>query len=193
MRKTFFTSDLHFFHANILKYTNRPFRSVLEMNEALINNWNSCVSKSDIIWIIGDFAFADETKILNIVSRLNGEKHFVMGNHDQIFKKHDFKQELKKHNFIVHSALEEIYVVDANHSHGKQHIALCHFAMRVWNKSHRGSWHLYGHSHGTLPDDLNSLSTDVGVDRWNYTPVEYAELKELFSTRKFAAVDHHGA
>lgn len=192
MRKTFFTSDLHFFHANILKYTNRPFNTVDEMNEALIANWNSRVSKSDIVWIIGDFAFADEERVVNVITRLNGEKHFVIGNHDKMFKKYDFKQELKKHNFIVHSALEEIYVTDAAHPQGKQHIVLCHFAMRVWNKSHRGSWHLYGHSHGTMPDDLNSLSTDVGVDRWNCAPVEYTELKELFSTRKFVAVDHHG-
>ena len=56
--------------------------------------------------------------------------------------------------------------------------------MRVWNKSHRGAWHLYGHTHGNLPDDIETLSTDVGTDRWNYTPVSFDTLVELFAQRK---------
>jgi len=73
-----------------------------------------------------------------------------------------------------------------------QQIILCHYAMRVWDKSHWGIWHLYGHSHGSLPDDPRSLSYDVGVDKNNFTPLLFEEVKEIMSKKTFKPVDHHG-
>ncbi len=86
----------------------------------------------------------------------------------------------------------EIKVLDNDLSRGYQDIVMLHYSMRVWNKSHHGSWHLYGHSHGTLPDDPNSLSIDVGVDCHNYQPISYDEIKSIMSKKEFKPVDHHG-
>ena len=57
MSKTFFISDLHFNHENIIKYCNRPFPNVDKMNSSIINNWNSVVSKDDVVYFLGDFMF----------------------------------------------------------------------------------------------------------------------------------------
>ena len=84
MINTWFTSDTHFGHKNILEYEKdaRPFSSVEEMNERLIDNWNSVVGSSDIIYHLGDFCFGKNN--LDIAKRLNGKKRLVLGNHDNL-------------------------------------------------------------------------------------------------------------
>jgi calcineurin-like phosphoesterase family protein len=85
MGNTFFTSDDHFWHANIIKYCDRPFDSVEEMNEALIANWNSVVGKNDVVWNLGDFAFFKNKETLRgLIARLNGTKNLILGNHDRL-------------------------------------------------------------------------------------------------------------
>ncbi len=79
----YFISDTHFNHKNIIKYCNRPFDSIEQMNETLINNWNSIVSVDDIIYHLGDFALGSKELILDIVNRLNGSKYLIRGNHDK--------------------------------------------------------------------------------------------------------------
>jgi calcineurin-like phosphoesterase family protein len=73
-----------------------------------------------------------------------------------------------------------------------QKIILCHYAMKVWNESHHGTWQLYGHSHGSLPEDPNARQTDVGVDSWNYTPVSMEQLNILMAKKKWKPIDRHG-
>lgn len=73
-----------------------------------------------------------------------------------------------------------------------QRIVLCHYAMRVWDQSHYGTWHLHGHSHGTLPDIKEMLSCDVGVDCWNFTPVSMEQLNAHMAKKIWKPVDHHG-
>ena len=98
-----------------------------------------------------------------------------------------------RHRFAAVKDYDEIAVKDPDAlPHGKRKIVLLHYAMRVWNRSHHGSWHLYGHSHGSLPDDPNSLSFDVGVDCWGYAPISYQEVKSVMSGKTFAPIDHHG-
>ena len=77
-----FTSDLHFGHRNIIKYCNRLWNTVEEMDEALIHNWNSVVGKNDIGVDLGDFAFASNQRWRELVSRLNGKHYLILGNHD---------------------------------------------------------------------------------------------------------------
>ena len=190
-RKTFFASDHHFFHANIIKYANRPFNNIYSMNEILIERHNSVVSPQDIVYFIGDFSFSsDENEVINIIKRLNGEKHFIAGNHDKgMFKERIMKQ----FQTFSKTPFKEIYVQDPDARGGKQSITLCHYAMRVWNKSHHGAFHLYGHSHGSLPDDPNSRSFDVGVDCWDFTPVSYEQVKKVMAKKNWKPIDHHGA
>lgn len=176
-----FTSDTHISHANVIKYSKRPFKNVTEMNGEIMNRWNEVVRPGDTVYHLGDVASEkDEDYLYNYICRLNGQKHLILGNHDRGILKTNVKS-----LFASISTLKDIKVDD-------QHIVLCHYAMRVWNKSHYGAWQLFGHSHGSLPDDPNLLSCDVGVDCWNYTPVSFEQLKHVMSKKTFKPIDHHG-
>ena len=85
MSTVFFTSDTHFYHHNILKFEpeTRPFGTVEEMNEEIVKRWNSIVGPRDHVWHLGDVLFGTADNI-KIISRLNGTKHLVMGNHDEL-------------------------------------------------------------------------------------------------------------
>ena len=133
------------------------------MNEKLIENWNGRVSKDDDIYHLGDFGFARHEKLDEILQRLNGRKYFIKGNHDKPMKC------LGKH-FVWMKDYADI-------SDDGRHVVLCHYGLRVWNRSFHGKTvMLYGHSKGSLPPIKNSL--DVGVDCWNYRPVTLDEIKE---------------
>jgi len=162
MRNVWFTADTHFGHARIIDLCGRPFSSVHDMNEAMIDRWNAIVSPRDVVWHLGDFAFADHQKYF---SRLNGEKHLIRGNHDQ-------RGRMKSAKWQSVSDLKEVTVNDST-------VVLCHYALRTWNRAHYGSIHLYGHSHGKLPPTFNSL--DVGVDCWQYAPVSLEEVQKRLS------------
>jgi len=172
-----FTSDTHFGHANIIRYCNRPFSSVREMNECIIDKWNTKVSKDDSVYHIGDFGFGDPQSLKSILRQLNGKIYLIRGNHDKF-------QIVRDLGFQQVWPIREIKFND-------QTIILCHYAMRVWNKSHRGAWQLYGHSHGTLPEDQNSLSFDVGVDANNFEPLSFDEVKIRMESKNFKSIDHH--
>lgn len=184
----FFTADTHFGHANIIKYCNRPFGTVDEMDEALIARWNEVVTPRDIVFHIGDFGFCTPAVAAVIAGRLNGRKFLVYGNHDEqyLFRsdRHGPSLAFKRQFAGVNAILEE--KIDG------QRVVMCHYAMRVWNKSHRGSWQLHGHSHGTLPSQNGLLQLDVGVDCWNYRPVSFDEIRAQMSEKNYAPVDHHG-
>lgn len=185
----FFTSDLHLFHTNVIKHSNRPYLNATEMNESLVTNWNNKVTSTDITYVVGDVSFGREEETMEILERLNGYKVLVVGNHDKrLLKWGDLHRVFKS----VHNMLE-INVIDPEAHSGKQRIVLLHYAMRVWNKSHYGAWHLHGHSHGTLPEDPNSLSFDVGVDCHDYAPISYEEVKSIMQSKTFVPVDQHGA
>jgi calcineurin-like phosphoesterase family protein len=177
-----FTSDTHLGHYNIIKYCNRPFTSVQQMDETIIRNWNSVVQPEDTIYHLGDFTFyREEEKVLNLLRRLNGTKIFVFGNHDKVM----WNQQVRK-QFSAMYPFHEINI-------DKQRITLCHYAMKVWNGSHRGSWQLYGHSHGTIPDPTDALQIDVGVDCHGFTPISFEQIGRLMAKKTFKPVDHHGA
>lgn len=183
MPNTWFTSDTHFGHANIIKYCKRPFSSVEEMDKTLIANWNNVVAPGDTVYHLGDFAVGGG-EAGDYILALNGIIKFVRGNHD-----HRIDRLNKSLNDMHEGGLdiEDLREVNVN----RQKIVLCHYAMRIWNKSHHGTWHLYGHSHGTLPDDPNSLSFDIGMDCWNYTPVSFEQVAARIAQKKFKPVDHH--
>jgi len=146
----FFSSDVHLGHANIIKFCDREFDSVEDMNEILIENWNKTVKQNDFIYFLGDLTMSKK-KVAEYLDRLNGKIHFIYGNHDRSTRKI-----IKNHKNVI--SAKDLMVMNIN----KQAITLCHYAMRVWNKSHYGAIHCYGHSHGTIPPYKNSM--DVGVD-----------------------------
>lgn len=189
---TFFTSDTHFGHANIAgaKVSTwdkgyRIFNSVQEMDETLIANWNAKVKQFDTVYHLGDFAFCGPEPAERIRKRLNGVIHLILGNHDKTALSIQNQAKAGSKPFASVNDVMEVKV-------GNQRIWLSHYAHRVWNKSHHGVWHLYGHSHGSLPDDPNSKSFDCGVDCHNYAPLSFDEVARIMNKKTFASVDHHG-
>ena len=192
--KTFFTADLHFGHKNIIKHCKRPFLSVDDMDNTLVDNWNSVVSKGDSVYICGDVGMCRPEKLLNILCRLNGEKHLIFGNHNENIRKN---QDLLN---VFSSAKDYamIKVQDSDAHDGYQRVVLFHYPITFWDRAHYGVWHLHGHSHGTLKEDTTSLILDVGVDAWYvknkkpYKPIEYSEIIEKMKSKTWKPKDHHG-
>lgn len=178
MAKTFFVSDTHFGHANIIKFCNRPFKDIEEHDAGLIKNWNSVVGEKDLVYHTGDFLFHKKEQAAKILWSLNGEIILIAGNHDE---KH-----LEKTWF--NSRFKEIHALLERKVEG-QRIIFCHFPIEAWNKCHYGSWHVHGHSHGTIPGFGKRL--DIGVDCWGYTPVSFDALKEKMDKRKLTSRDYH--
>lgn len=177
----FYTSDHHWGHANIIKYQNRPHGSVGEMDQDMISKWNAVVGPNDTVYHLGDFSFYHPPQVLALRQRLMGHIHLLWGNHDK-----RVKEAAKLYPTLFDSVGEYKELVDSG-----EHITLCHYAMRVWNKSHRGSLMLYGHSHGQLND--NNQSLDVGVDAWGFYPVTLTEIKKRMKTLPaFYQEDFHG-
>lgn len=190
--KTFLTSDHHWGHKRILEYCHRPFPSIEAHDEELIHRWNSVVTNNDLVYHLGDFMFGTWKQVPVLLNRLNYKRLvFVSGNHDKPLKEWAHKA-LKNEGGLdwrgrpveVHGSYLEAKIEGRD-------VTLSHYAMRVWNKSHRFSICAYGHSHGSLPDDPSALSLDVGVDCWDYTPISWSRVLEILSKKKFKPVDHH--
>lgn len=161
----YFTADTHFNHENIIKYCKRPFDSVEDMNRTIINNWNSIVYSTDIVYHLGDFGFGNVKDIFN---KLRGVKVLIPGSHDG------------ESNLFMNSPIMELYPGIKDEYGNMRLIVLSHYAMRVWPKSHYASWHLYGHSHGQLPP--YGLSFDVGIDTNNFYPYSLDQIAEKMKT-----------
>ena len=172
MNTIYFTSDHHFGHTNIIKFSDRPFESVEEMDEELIKRWNSKISKNDHVYHLGDFGLCKSYRMKDILDQLNGKIYLIRGNHEGAAQANPQRFEWIKDYF-------ELSIPDADAPNGRQKIILLHYAMRVWRSSFRGTWHLYGHSHGNLPDDPTSRSFDVGVDCHDFYPLSYEEVKHI--------------
>ena len=84
MSKIFYIADLHFGHNNIIRYDNRPFKTVEEMDRTFIVNWNKAVSNDDFVYILGDISWYDDDKTAQIFKQLNGTKVLIKGKHDNI-------------------------------------------------------------------------------------------------------------
>lgn len=150
----FFTSDTHFGHKGILRFNpkTRPFSSTDEMDAHIIETWNSQVTPNDTVFHLGDFAFMNIEQIKSVIRQLNGKIFLVLGNHDQHIRHNAELQRM----FRGVGDLAELRLAN------NQKTVCCHYAMRVWNGSHYGSFMLYGHSHGNLPGIDRSM--DVGWD-----------------------------
>lgn len=167
-----FTSDTHYGHANIIKYCNRPFKNIREMDEGLIELHNECVGPSDVVYHLGDFSFSRESS--KYLKRLNGaEYHLILGNHD-------------KRKLLTDAGFTSINDVKKIHN-GEYTFWLSHYAHLRWPHSHHGAFHLFGHSHGGL--EGHGRSMDIGVDTNEYRPWHIDEVIRLLKKKK--ATEHH--
>jgi calcineurin-like phosphoesterase family protein len=171
MSNLWFTSDTHFGHANIIRYCKRPFGSVDEMNEVMIQRWNEVVKHGDFVYHLGDFAFGKNLTTEMISRRLQGSVTVILGNHDD----ENYLMRLFGGQVCHYLKLK----ID------NQDIILFHYAMRTWWHDLRGSWHLYGHSHGALPG--HGKSFDIGVDCNDFRPQNFDEIKSRMDALSIAS------
>lgn len=186
MGQIYFTSDLHFGHGNVIRYSNRPYANADEMDEALVANWNSVVGKEDSVYLLGDVTFRNKTKTLVLLYRLNGKIFLIRGNHDNDVLKAECAQ-----RFEWIKDLYLLKVPDEDAPRKFQPIVLCHYPLRTWNLMGHGAFMLHGHCHGTLTPDPNSRIMDVGVDCTDYKPISYDDVKKFMAKKRFIPVDHH--
>lgn len=178
MANIFYTSDTHYFHDNIIKYCNRPFADVDEMNWKLVRNWNDRVGPNDTVYHLGDVAFRFQEKfeaISDILRNLNGKKYLIMGNHDTQIK----KKLSMIHNWMPH-VWHEVIIGPYNLS---DKIVLNHYPK--WDKEFldAGGWHLHGHEHADNSNRPYRL-LDVGVDAQNYAPISHDEVFDIMRNRR---------
>ncbi len=160
-----FTSDTHYFHRNILGYCDRPFDNVLEMNRGLIRAWNYRVAKDDLVYHLGDVSFGGQEETNIILQQLHGEIQLIKGNHDRTWKSDKITK--------IHHELN--IEVDG------QQVCMTHKPQDTWHLQGQGSWHLHGHLHGNPYHDPSiKRRVDVGVDCWNYKPINLQDIREYF-------------
>lgn len=181
----YFSSDTHWFHKNIIEYCNRPFKDIKEMNEKLIENWNSVVTNNHTVFHLGDFAFTSNIeKIKSIVDQLNGKIYLCLGNHDY---NSNYDRQSIINLFEKVSDIMSIQVIDEEFNDHRMKIHMGHFPFLFWD---RGALHLHGHVHsGKLSSagekvPLHTMRYDVGVDAWDYKPVSYNQIKVILTKRE---------
>ncbi len=175
--RTFITSDTHFGHEKACELYDRKYSDLTSMEASLISNFNSNMGPDDILYHLGDFVgeMASSrmkiTKAKHIREQLHvGKIILIRGNHDPDKKKFD----------EVFDEVHEIHTCKGWNG-GKERIIFSHYPMRVWQGNRNGSIHLYGHAHGRLEE--MGRSTDVGVDCWEYSPIEIDHVLEMLARR----------
>lgn len=174
---TFFTSDTHFNHANIIKFCNRPFKDVEQMNDVMIANWNSVIGKDDTVFHLGDFCLGSAAEWTKILDRLNGKIYLIMGNHDLKNIRQGF---ISRFEHVAMQMRIEI---------GKKRIYLCHYPFLCFEGSYKDDvWQLFGHVHTRRSNSgidagrlqyLYPTQYDVGVDNNNFIPVSFGQVKRI--------------
>ena len=168
---TFIVSDTHFGHSGIIRMCGRPFvdahgePDVRLMDETLEANWSAVVRKDDTVIHLGDFAHRyPADRLPQLFSRLNGKKVLIRGNHDG-----------PETCALPWQSVHDILVTSID----SQRVVLCHYAMRTWPGIRKGALQLYGHSHGRLPG--NQQSMDIGVDVMGWSPVRLNTIKAVMA------------
>lgn len=184
--KIAFTSDSHYGHTNICgpkvsswKSGFRNFDRVEDMNDAIVNSYNEVLGENDILYHLGDWSFGGVDNISKFRNRIKCKNIILIyGNHDHHIRKsfrHLFKE---TYDFLERRIGGHLFILN-------------HYAQRVWNKSHHGSLHLYGHSHHSLPD-IGGKCFDIGWCGWR-RPLLLEEVVEIMNKRDVHTVDHHNS
>ena len=160
----YFTADPHLGHANIIKYCNRPFETVEEMNEVLIERWNNKVKDDDKVFVLGDFALAPSKGIIKWGRTLNGNKTLILGNHDRASK-----------SVYLEAGFQEVikYPILWNEFYILSHAPKINGDMGKY-------FNIFGHVHNdSMYPDVSSNSICVSMERTNYEPISFKEITKL--------------
>ena len=188
-----FTSDLHFGHRNILRFCNRPWNDEKEMGPGLISNWNEKVGDNDIVFVLGDtFWFNDSRSIKKVLSQLKGKDIYIIpGNHDDFDAYHRVDDpRIHLCSDVVALWLESEYYLGWDRKIVE--IWMSHYPMMTWPHRENGAIQLFGHIHSSpdrkegvdqdLPLHWNQM--DVGCDYWGYRPVSIETVLEEVKLKK---------
>lgn len=186
--KTWFVSDTHFYHRNIIRYSDRPFENVHQMNETMIDNWNKHIAPEDFVYFLGDFAFCGKKWAAELFTRLNGTKVLIKGNHDGNTQK------------MLDIGFKEVYNSLELEIAGEK-VLLCHYPYLGDETAERkrlgeqgrneqyiekfvesrprdeGGWLIHGHVHNYWK--LRGKMINVSVEMWDYSPVSLETIEEI--------------
>lgn len=165
--KTFFISDLHFFHENIIIYENRSYRNIDHMNQQLIFNWNNTVKKRERIFVLGDFSFGSRSMTEKVLYRLNGHKTLILGNHDR-------SKSVKYWKDVGFDEVSKYPIIFENHFI-LSHIPLSYVPGPFLN--------IHGHLHSKQMPDKHKYF-NVSVESINYRPIDFEVIKEFHYGQK---------
>ena len=170
MNDVFFIADTHFGDENIIRYENRPFQFVEEMNDTLIKNWNSTVTQSDKVYVLGDFEQVKEsTELRRILKSLKGQKYLIKGNHD-----------ILSNEYYRNVGFQEVYDVPI-------------IFEKFWILSHEPVYlnsnmpyaNIFGHVHNNpIIKNYSKQHYCVSVERINYTPILFSEIVKMMKGEK---------
>lgn len=195
-QKLFFTSDLHFGHRNVINFCDRPFSNEKEMGESLINNWNETVSENDVVFVLGDvFWFNDSRSIKKCLDKLNGKDIYIIpGNHDDFSGYHRVEDpRIHLCQDVVVAWIEAEDFENRHWDRKKYEIWMSHYPMMTWPHRENKTIQLFGHIHSKsngriskdgvvgLDQDLPLWKNqfDVGCDYWDYKPVEFEKIRKM--------------
>ncbi|MBM7635912.1 MULTISPECIES: metallophosphoesterase [Streptococcus] len=169
----YFIADTHFHHENVIKFCNRPFSTIEDMNQKLIDNWNQIVTDNDDVYILGDFLYRGNAKQANeILQSLKGRKFLIKGNHEHYLDSPDFDQNLFE------------WIKDYHTLHyQKRKFILFHYPILEWDSYFHNSIHLYGHVHNNRTDYFKQIlgkrAINVGADMIDFTPISIEQILDL--------------
>lgn len=191
----YFTSDWHFSHKNIVKFCptfRKPFENLDKMNDELIEFWNAAITPDDVVYNLGDVSFSHDLKeIEKVLSRLNGKHHLILGNHDNLIKRHKerFLTGVKNDGNPMLSSINDYLKLTLKES--KHTLILSHYPIDEWDGCHKGYYHLHGHIHDRMAKVKGKI-LNVGFDLHGrfLTLADIDEfLKELPNVSHFGGAD----
>ncbi len=186
--KCWFTSDQHYGHSNVMRFCNRPWDDVKDMNQAITDNWNEVVGENDVVFMLGDFYWKkDPWEVKKKLDELKAGHIFILlGNHDE---KEQFSKVNNKHiELISDTAMVFISGIDEDKPSREHEFLLSHFPLATWPHFQRGTINLHGHIHSGPRTKVDidrpgfdlflkpGLTWDVGVDNNNFYPVEIRDI-----------------
>lgn len=151
--RKFYISDWHYGHSNVLAFDNRPFKTIEEMNQALVDRWNAVVGAGDIVYVLGDMFWCNMQTAIPVLDSLHGQKILIKGNHDRC-KDARFQKKFAK-------VTEYLEVDDCDRK-----VVLCHYPIPCFKNHFYGWYHLYGHVHNSF--------------EWNMTEHDKYLMQELY-------------
>jgi len=224
--KIWITSDTHYNHSNICSATTiwkkdeiaddhlgvRKFDNLGHMNSEITNQINNNVGVDDTLFHLGDWSFGGIDSTFEFRRRINCKNvHLILGNHDHHIRNNRFvpdeqQKDAKLYLNVLHevqlqelfSSVNEVLQVKVQLHRAQKAISifLSHYSHRVWDKHHKGYYHAFAHSHGSLDYAVNGRSIDVGIDTakrrfGEYRPYEITEFIKICNKSDIQSIDHH--